>query len=268
MDGMNISEILNLLLGGGLVATIAAICTLRATVRKAKAESMKAEADAETVRMDNAEHATRILVENIVKPLKEELNETRRYLEASKREMARLRKAIDTANSCRHHDDCPVLVGLRDQPKGERGHGGKRETSIRGHPAERGAPDLDGTVPQEEARLEIPLSELADLPEKAEYRAKNGRAGATVQNKGGTIVVFATCDSLQRQCEYYESQATIYRNALEQQKNEARTEKERSPNPWKTLLTAFIAGVAAGIVSTLLTRRIWQKRISCTASVS
>ena len=124
------------------------------------------------------------------------------------------------------------------------------------------------TVPQEEARLEIPLSELADLPEKAEYRAKNGRAGATVQNKGGTIVVYATCDSLQRQCEYYESQATIYRNALEQQKNEARTEKERSPNPWKTLLTAFIAGVAAGIVSTLLTRRIWQKRISCTASVS
>ena len=124
------------------------------------------------------------------------------------------------------------------------------------------------TVPQEEARLEIPLSELADLPEKAEYRAKNGRAGATVQNKGGTIVVFATCDSLQRQCEYYESQATIYRNALEQQKNEARTEKERSPNPWKTLLTAFIAGVAAGTVSTLLTRRIWQKRNSCTASVS
>nr|WP_278912137.1 hypothetical protein [Leyella stercorea] len=105
---------------------------------------MKAEADAETVRMDNAEHATRILVENIVKPLKEELNETRRYLEASKREMARLRKAIDTANSCKHHDDCPVLVGLRDKPKSERGNGGKRETSIRGHPPERGASDMDG----------------------------------------------------------------------------------------------------------------------------
>lgn len=144
MDGMNISEVLNVLLGGGLVATIVAICTLRATIRKAKAESMKAEADAETVRMDNAEHATRILVENIVKPLKEELNETRRYLEASKREMARLRKAIDTANSCKHHDDCPVLVGLRDKPKSERGNGGKRETSIRGHPPERGASDMDG----------------------------------------------------------------------------------------------------------------------------
>ena len=27
MDGMNISEVLNVLLGGGLVATIVAICT-------------------------------------------------------------------------------------------------------------------------------------------------------------------------------------------------------------------------------------------------
>jgi uncharacterized protein YceK len=55
------------------------------------------------------------------------------------------------------------------------------------------------TVPQEEAKLEIPLAELTNLPEKAEYRAKNGRASATVQNKGGIIVVYATCDSLQRQ---------------------------------------------------------------------
>lgn len=145
------------------------------------------------------------------------------------------------------------------------------------------------TVPQEEARLEIPLAELADLPEQAEYRAKNGRAGATVKNKGGTIVVYATCDSLQRQCEYYERQTASYRRALEQQKNEARTEKERSSNPWKTLPLAFIAGVATGTVLTrlivgcirqnkhaclrsfarqltILTKRIWQKvRNSCTA---
>ena len=79
------------------------------------------------------------------------------------------------------------------------------------------------TVPQEEAKLEIPLAELTNLPEKAEYRAKNGRASATVQNKGGTIVVYATCDSLQRQCEYYERQMASYKKALEQQKNEART---------------------------------------------
>ena len=104
------------------------------------------------------------------------------------------------------------------------------------------------TVPQEEAKLEIPLTELTNLPEKAEYRAKNGRASATVQNKGGTIVVYATCD------------------ALEQQKNEAKTDKERSSNPWKTLLIAFIVGVATDTVLTIITRKIWQKvRNSCTA---
>ena len=115
------------------------------------------------------------------------------------------------------------------------------------------------TVPQEEAKLEIPLAELINLPEKAEYRAKNGRASATVQNKGGTIVVYATCDSLQRQCEYYERQMASYKKALEQQKNEAKTEKERSSNPWKMLLIAFIVGVATGIVLTITTRKIWQK---------
>lgn len=125
------------------------------------------------------------------------------------------------------------------------------------------------TVPQEEAKLEIPLAELTNLPEKAEYRAKNGRANATVQNKGGTIVVYATCDSLQRQCEYYERQMASYKKALEQQKNEAITEKERSSNPWMMLLIAFIVGVATGTVLTIITRKIWQKvRNSCTASVS
>lgn len=115
------------------------------------------------------------------------------------------------------------------------------------------------TVPLEEARLEIPLAELVDLPEKAEYRVRNGRASLAVQNKGGTIVVYAACDSLQRRCEYYERQMASYKNALEQQKNEAKTEKERSSNPWKMLLIAFIVGVATGTVLTITTRSIWKK---------
>lgn len=46
---MDFSEIMNIILSGGLVGTAAAIGSLRATVRKAKAEAMKAEADAEGV---------------------------------------------------------------------------------------------------------------------------------------------------------------------------------------------------------------------------
>lgn len=135
---------INLVLGGGLVATIAAIITLKSTVRKAKAEAEKALADAEAVRIDNTEKATRILIENIVNPLKEELNETRKDLNATKREMARLRKAIDDANGCRYSDDCPVLGRMRveqkkrepgdiNEPRGEpprRGQHGERRRNL------------------------------------------------------------------------------------------------------------------------------------------
>lgn len=128
---MSSSEILNIFLGGGLIALIVALATMKATVRKAnaeaekaKAEAEKAKADAESVRITNTENATRILVENIVKPLKEELNATRTDLQATKkemastkREMARLRKAVEAASGCRHADYCPVLFKLRDNQK-------------------------------------------------------------------------------------------------------------------------------------------------------
>ena len=107
---MDTSVLLNWIFGGGLLAALTALVTLGPTVRKAKAEAEKAKADAETVRIDNTEHATRILIENIVEPLKKELSATRR-------EMARLRKAIDGANDCLHRADCPVLYELRELPK-------------------------------------------------------------------------------------------------------------------------------------------------------
>ena len=121
---MNFSEILNILLGTGLVGLVVAVATMKATVRKANADAEKAKADAETVRITNTENATRILVENIVKPLKEELNATREDLQATKkemastkREMARLRKAVEAASACPHSDGCPVLYKLRVNPE-------------------------------------------------------------------------------------------------------------------------------------------------------
>lgn len=115
---MDWSEVLNVILGGGLTATIIAIVTLRSTMRKAKAEAEKAKAEANTVHITNTEQATSILVKNIVEPLREELDATRRDLSATKREMARLRKAIDDANSCKYSDNCPVLRRMQYQQKG------------------------------------------------------------------------------------------------------------------------------------------------------
>lgn len=121
---MTFSEILNILLGGGFLAMVVGVITLKATVRKANADAEKARADAETVHITNTENATRILVENIVKPLKDELNATREDLQANKREMAstkremaRLRKAVEAASACPHSDGCPVLYKLRVNPE-------------------------------------------------------------------------------------------------------------------------------------------------------
>ncbi len=125
---MSFSEILNILLGGGLVALVVALATMKATVRKANADAEKAKADAETVRITNTENATRILVENIVKPLKEELHATREKLSATeglmagiqkelastKRALSRLSRAVESANNCPHADDCVVLRKLRN----------------------------------------------------------------------------------------------------------------------------------------------------------
>ena len=141
---MELSEIFNFVLGGSLLATVISIVTLKATVRKANAEAEKAKADAETVRIDNAEQATRILVDNIVKPLKDELNGTRKDLQATKREMARLRKAIDRANSCKHHDDCPVLNGMREHAESAGNDPDGNGADDGGQPEQRSPPDTDG----------------------------------------------------------------------------------------------------------------------------
>lgn len=148
---MEFSEILNYILGGGLLAAVVGIVTLNATLRKANADAERAIAEAETVRINNAEHATRILIENIVEPLRKELHETREELRetkkefgATKREMARLRKAIADANSCKHSDDCPVLYRLRDLTKGELPGCIEHGPGIRGQPTIRSKEDRDG----------------------------------------------------------------------------------------------------------------------------
>jgi hypothetical protein len=152
---MEFSEILNYILGGGLLAAVVGIVTLKATLRKANADAEKAIAEAESVRIDNAEHATRVLIENIVEPLRKELHETRKELQetkkefgSTKREIARFRKAVEKANNCDYHDTCPVLHKLREFPKGEHPDSVGRGSGIRGQPKIRSAEggDCDGTA--------------------------------------------------------------------------------------------------------------------------
>ena len=150
---MELSEILNVVLGGSLVGAIISIVTIRSALKKARAEAEKALAESDTVKITNTEQATRILIQNIVEPLKQELHETRKELSSLKREVARFRKAVDSANSCRYSADCPVLERMRDTPKerdGVKGRAvvgshphGQRDSPVDGQ-RERAVGDQDG----------------------------------------------------------------------------------------------------------------------------
>lgn len=153
---MEWSEVLNIVLGGGLVGTVIGLASLRSALKKARGEAEKAVAEADTVKITNTETATRILIENIVNPLKEELHETRKELGSVKRVVARLQKAIDGANNCRYSAGCPVLERMRlPSPDGEGGcdpvatdgavrAAGRTRDSPRGRQRKRGDGQVDG----------------------------------------------------------------------------------------------------------------------------
>lgn len=106
---MPLSELLNIIVGGGFIATIVSVFTLRSTVKKASANAEQAAADAEQVRLDNTDKATGILMRNIVSPLETALDEVRQELRLTQNDLRRLQKAVQRANYCRYTDKCPVM---------------------------------------------------------------------------------------------------------------------------------------------------------------
>lgn len=249
---MDFSAVMNLVLGGGLVATIIAIITLKSTVREARAKAEKATAEAETVRIDNTEHATRILIENIVEPLKEELNENRKALQATRREMARLRKAIDL----------PTVAGIMMIVLFFTGCASTRKsrTEVNRNSSLSSSADnvsnvrrglLMAGIPKSAVSLTIPPDSLRKLPSGSSYHSRNGQAGLTVKSDAaGNIIAEASCDSLQRLVLCYEEELTRIRNETHEDSFTVETEFERRFSPVKIALAAFITGCVAGIVLT------------------
>lgn len=82
------------------------------------------------------------------------------------------------------------------------------------------------------------------LPAEAEYRAKSGQATAVVRREANAVVVYATCDSLQRMCEFYERNAVIYQEKYDRLVDLVEEEREQRYNPVRT----FFAGLAIGLV--------------------
>lgn len=102
-----------------------------------------------------------------------------------------------------------------------------------------------------QARITISVDSLLKLPAGASYNKRSGQAGAEVSLRGDTIFVTATCDSLQREVEYYEELYYRAQDALEQCQNNLRTEQEWRSGLLAKLITLFFMGFVAGVLTTV-----------------
>lgn len=93
---------------------------------------------------------------------------------------------------------------------------------------------------------------------------RNGRAAASVTRDGDTVYVTATCDSLQREAEYYEELYYRARDSLEQHSNDiiskAETSKDNSRRNFYILLILMPALTLGIVIIDIIKNKKWQKK--------
>lgn len=98
-----------------LAGLITAIVMLRPNRKKGMEEAQRLHAEARQAEIENEERMSAILMTNIVAPLQAELKRLRETVDGLYREVERLKRAVNKANTCRHKEDCPVLKRLREE---------------------------------------------------------------------------------------------------------------------------------------------------------
>lgn len=91
-----VSLVLNVLFVSGGIVTLV---TLKPTLKKTKEQ-------AKSVELDNDEKAAQIVMGYVVEPLKKEIN-------ALRRDVRKLNRAIDKIADCPHAGECPVKQQLK-----------------------------------------------------------------------------------------------------------------------------------------------------------
>lgn len=102
--------IFEVVLGGGWIVSLV---NLRSTKKKSRAEALQAE-------MELGKQYVEEFTENIVVPLKGKVKQLETSVNGLKREMARLRKAINKSSSCQYVDTCPVAMELQKSAEDDR----------------------------------------------------------------------------------------------------------------------------------------------------
>lgn len=104
-------------------------------VEKLKEEVRASQVNTRSSELDNVQKAMRILMDEIVEPLKQEIN-------AIRKELGKLRRSVEKANGCRFAADCPVRGELQKPDKVDAEHPSRqpvRRPHIRSDTATRSA---------------------------------------------------------------------------------------------------------------------------------
>lgn len=70
-------------------------------------------------------------------------------------------------------------------------------------------------IPESEAKVDVPIQNLLNLPDGAGYTAKDGQASVSVQRHGDNLTVTGKCDSIARQCLFYEREVFRQRSEVD-----------------------------------------------------
>jgi len=125
------------------------------------------------------------------------------------------------------------------------------------------------TVPMSSVSLTISTDSLRSLPNGASYSERSGQASVKVTRRAATaeepeyIYVFASCDSLELQCERYERQIRNLRSEYskrerDMQRSDAAMERhhseqeEKPPNGVLTSLKWYFYGLLSGIILSVM----------------
>ena len=117
--------------------------------------------------------------------------------------------------------------------------------------------------------LTIATDSLRSLPAGASYSERSGQASVKVSRKAATatepeyIYVYASCDSLELQCERYErtirnlhreygERLNEMQGRLSATSHELEELKEKPPNVIGTSLEWYFAGLLSGIIGTII----------------
>ena len=124
-------------------------------------------------------------------------------------------------------------------------------------------------VPMSAVTLTIATDSLRSLPAGASYSERSGQASVKVSRKAATatepeyIYVYASCDSLELQCERYERQIRNLHSQYGERLNEMQGRlsatsheleevKEKPPNAIGTELKWYFYGLLSGILATII----------------